>query len=64
MLTAGRGDANKSYGAVCQAFLGAAKPERLMICNDEIVGHFNSASQLPANREAIIKFVKQHCIGG
>ena len=64
MITAGRGDSNKSYGGVCQAMLPPSEPERIMVCNDEIAGHFATASQLPPTREAVIEFVKQHCVGG
>ena len=55
---------NISYGAICN-IVSSGKAQRVMVCDDDLVGHFAlKASTFAESEDAVVEFVRNNCYGG
>jgi hypothetical protein len=62
-VAVGRADGNNSYGAECVIIFGS-KTKKMMICDDDMVGHFALNNEAYADGEYLAQFIQQNCYGG
>lgn len=64
LLAVGTAHGNNSYGAICR--LSSSEPPKLvMICFDEMVGHFAAKSGgFAVSRPEVARFTLENCTGG
>lgn len=54
---------NHSYGGICKVAFGSKRTD-LLLCNDEMVGHFAISASYAVTRERVVRFVTNNCTGG
>jgi hypothetical protein len=54
---------NISYGAICTVNTNRRLYD-LMMCDDDLVGHYALTNTFVMSEEAVAKFTKQNCYGG
>jgi hypothetical protein len=64
-LSVGPPDGDHSFGAFCMLAPASRKPLTVMICDDDMVGHFTlMRSEVPDEAEPVAIFTQQNCFGG
>ena len=53
-----------SYGAMCRIRTVANRPQDLLLCDDEMFGHFALTNTFTITQTEIARFTLQNCYGG
>lgn len=62
-VSPGRARSNHSYGGICKLALPRGAKD-FLVCDDEMVGHFAIAATFAYDRESVVRFVTNNCVGG
>jgi hypothetical protein len=62
-LSVGTANGNHSFGAVCKLQVGG-NSRNVLLCDDDLVGHFALTSSFADSRDAIAQFTDHNCTGG
>ena len=63
VLAVGAKGSNFSYGAICDVTTGGSS-RKLLLCDDEMFGHFALAGHFSRGRKSIADFTRNNCYGG
>jgi len=64
-LAVGPPGGDHSFGAFCMLAPISRKPRQVMICDDDMLGHFAlMRSEVPDEAEPVAIFTRQNCFGG